>query len=180
MKPRTIVWGLGLVLAACASVPRGAPLLDSRAKRFEPSPGSANLYVYRPSQFTLSALVYDVTLDGLAFGRTAAGTYLHAELPAPGTYTITSQSEEPAPVRLSVEPGRNYFFLQEVAFGTRAGRSFLHPMDEATGRAGVLATELAVSQSPRGPAATPGCTRDLDCKGDRVCNEGSCVDPPRR
>jgi len=83
-------------------------------------------------------------------------------------------------VRLVVEPGKNYFFLQEVAFGTRAGRSFLHRVDEATGRAGVLASELALSQSPSGPAAAPGCTKDLDCKGDRVCNDGVCVEPRPR
>ena len=28
------------------------------------------------------------------------------------------------------------------------------------------------------PAAPAGCTKDVDCKGDRVCEQGTCV-PPR-
>ncbi|MCA9492503.1 MAG: hypothetical protein KC621_21365 [Myxococcales bacterium] len=27
------------------------------------------------------------------------------------------------------------------------------------------------------PAPTPGCTKDTDCKGDRVCEQGTCRDP---
>jgi hypothetical protein len=139
-----------LIGAACASVPRASLEADSGAKRFAPAEGKANLYVYRPRQFMLSAVGFDVSVDGLAFGRTAAGTYLHAQLPAPGVFILSSQSEAPAPVRLVVEPGQNYFFLQEVSFGAVEGRSFLHPMDDARGRAGVLACELVVSHQPSG------------------------------
>jgi len=35
------------------------------------------------------------------------------------------------------------------------------------------------------PAAAPapagaGCAKDVDCKGDRVCEQGHCVDPAAR
>ncbi len=30
---------------------------------------------------------------------------------------------------------------------------------------------------PPAAAAASGCTKDTDCKGDRVCNNGACVDP---
>jgi hypothetical protein len=36
------------------------------------------------------------------------------------------------------------------------------------------------SSAPDGPAPappTPGCTKDTDCKGDRVCDNGRCVTP---
>lgn len=26
--------------------------------------------------------------------------------------------------------------------------------------------------------ASPGCGKDVDCKGERICSEGSCIDPP--
>jgi len=28
------------------------------------------------------------------------------------------------------------------------------------------------------PAEAPGCTKDTDCKGSRICAKGECVDPP--
>lgn len=30
------------------------------------------------------------------------------------------------------------------------------------------------------PPAEPGCAKDVDCKGDRVCVGGACVDPPAK
>lgn len=29
-------------------------------------------------------------------------------------------------------------------------------------------------------AAAPGCTKDTDCKGERICEAGKCVEPPSR
>lgn len=200
---------LGLFACACAaSVQRAPETADAAAKRFTPAPGHANLYIYRPDQFKLSALAYNVNINAKAFGSTGAGTFLFAELEAPGTYTIDSESEVPAPVVLQVEPNKNYFFRQDVAFGTNSGRSTLQPVDEATGREGVNATERLVTHpvapspkptpstpldgSPPAPAnppasetappppsepATAGCTKDTDCKGDRICEAGRCVAP---
>ena len=47
---------------------------------------------------------------------------------------------------------------------------------------GCGAKEVADPASPV-PAAAPGapaasaCTKDTDCKGDRICTRGACVDP---
>jgi hypothetical protein len=30
---------------------------------------------------------------------------------------------------------------------------------------------------PAPPAATVGCARDVDCKGDRICTLGTCTSP---
>lgn len=36
----------------------------------------------------------------------------------------------------------------------------------------------APAGSTTAPAAASGCTKDTECKGDRICSSGSCVDPP--
>jgi hypothetical protein len=33
------------------------------------------------------------------------------------------------------------------------------------------------SAAPAEPAKTAGCARDMDCKGERVCEAGECVNP---
>lgn len=168
---------LAVLVVGCASVPLAPRALDEAAKQFRPAAGKANLYVYRPAQFTLSAVTLVVTLDGAAWGTTKAGTYLFGELPAPGRYTLLSQSEDPAPVVLEVEPGQSYFFQQDITFGAVAARSVLHPVDAQTGQAGVLQTQGAVTNPPLPAAKAAGCTKDTDCKGERVCTEGRCVAP---
>jgi hypothetical protein len=120
-----------------------------------------------------------VSIDETPLGRIRTGTYLYAAL-EPAQYTLTSQSERARPVALVVEAGKNYFFLQEFGMGWLEARSQLIPMDEATGRAGVLATELASSQPPPRPRPRVGCSKDTDCKGDRVCTAGACVDAAPR
>ena len=36
-----------------------------------------------------------------------------------------------------------------------------------------------VGWPPPAPAETPGCFKDTDCKGSRICVSSMCVDPPR-
>src|SRR5438105_2030126 len=42
-----------------------------------------------------------------------------------------------------------------------------------------LATALFAS-CPASQPALVGCAKDVDCKGARICEHGSCVDPPAR
>lgn len=185
---------LALILTGCVSVKMASKDDDARAKKFAPPPGKANVYVVRPSQVTLSALLFSVTIDGAPLGRTKVGTYLHSELP-PGIYTLSTQSETKSTVKLVAEAGKNYFYLQDVGFGAISARSELLPMSEPEGRAGVLDTELADSTPPppqaaelatpptpppATPAQMPGCGKDTDCKGDRICVSGACVEPPAK
>ena len=171
---------LGLAWGGCASVPMAPREVDAAAKQFAPPPGKANLYVFRPAQFKGSAIVLQVRVDQSALGRTKAGTFLYAPV-APGQYLVTSQSEEERPVILRAEEGVNYFFEQAIQFGWLEARSSLLAVDEVTGRQAVRATTMAASQAPppaRPSPSPPGCTKDTDCKGDRVCNAGACVEPP--
>jgi hypothetical protein len=34
--------------------------------------------------------------------------------------------------------------------------------------------------NPATEQTTPGCAKDADCKGDRICVEGTCVNPPEK
>jgi Protein of unknown function (DUF2846) len=169
---------VALALAGCAAtVPLAPATADRLAKTFRPPEGKANLYVYRPDRFVLSAVAVTVLLNGRGFGMTKVGTYLHTTV-EPGQYTLLSQGEDQAPVVVQAEPGKNYFFHQEVAFGALAARTGLVRVDEATGRDAVLASQMSASQAappPEVPAA--GCSKDSDCKGDRICTAGACVDP---
>jgi hypothetical protein len=36
----------------------------------------------------------------------------------------------------------------------------------------------AAAPAAKAPAAPPGCSRDTDCKGDRICVGGACENPP--
>jgi hypothetical protein len=38
-------------------------------------------------------------------------------------------------------------------------------------------TPAAADPTGAAPAAGPGCSRDTDCKGERICVQGSCVEP---
>jgi hypothetical protein len=174
-----VVVSVALGSSCAASVPLASQQADLAAKRFTPPAGKGGLYVYRPDQFRLKALTLNVSIDGAFFGQTKVGSYLYVEL-APGQYVVTSQSEVEVPVKLQVEAGRNYFFQQDIAFGTSSVRSTLLPVDEQTGRSAVMNSELAVTQAPVSSAPPPGCTKDADCKGERICDRGTCVDPPRR
>jgi hypothetical protein len=179
---RIIAWGCAAALAlGCASVPLAPVAQDSAAKAFQPPTGKANLYVFRPHAFKMSAVTVNVTLNGRALGLLKVGTYVHAAL-EPGRYTLLSQSSKEMPVLVVAEPGTNYFFeqiVEDAAVWQSFARTTLVKVDEAAGRAGVSANELAASHPAPPPEPTGfGCTKDTDCKGDRVCNAGACVEAP--
>jgi len=51
------------------------------------------------------------------------------------------------------------------------------PSPSASVSAAPTASAAPAQSTPSSPAA--GCTKDTDCKGDRVCDQGECVEPPR-
>jgi hypothetical protein len=80
----------------------------------------------------------------------------------------------------------------------RGWRAHAAALGLVAGAAGVLAILLACASTPAmqkqaappvpppPPAATPsepaapkgaGCSKDMDCKGDRICDKGECVSP---
>jgi hypothetical protein len=164
----TLAVGLlsGSVASGCAASVPMAPAASAQAsKTFQPPAGQAALYVYRPDQFKLSAVTVNVKVNGQSFGLLGVGTYLYTALP-PGQYTVVSVSEAEAPIVLTAEAGKNYFFQQEIAFGSTAAQTTLVRVDDAQGREAVLKSEMAASQPISAPAAASGCSKDANCKGE--------------
>ena len=160
------------LVAGCASVPMAPIEADAAAKRFEATPGKANLYVYRNENFG-GAVKMSVVLDGAMLGDTAAMTYLFTPVER-GHHQVTSKTENDSDVEFDAEEGKTYFLWQEVKMGVWTARSALHPVQEQEGRAAVLQCKLARANTLR-PA---GCSKDTDCKGERICKTGICVEPP--
>jgi hypothetical protein len=129
-----VVLALAL-LSGCASVPMMGAEEDTRAKSFAPSPGKANIYVYR-NETMGAAITMDVSLDGKSAGKTASKTYFLFEVD-PGTHALASTAENTSTLQVNAQPGRNYFVWQEVKMGVMTARSQLSLVDEATGKAAV-------------------------------------------
>ncbi|GAC1537640.1 MAG: hypothetical protein NVS2B9_03990 [Myxococcales bacterium] len=163
---------IAIFAAGCASVPLAPREADLAAKRFEPPPGQANLYVYRNERFGGAARL-SVALDGALLGDTAAMTYLYTPI-APGRHTIVSKAENDSDATIDAKAGTNYFLWQEVKMGLWTARSALRDMPEKTGREAVLECTMG---STRAPPASPGCATDRDCKGERICRAGVCGEP---
>jgi hypothetical protein len=165
--------GAALLASGCASVPMASHEADLAAKKFDVPPDRANLYVFRNESFG-GAIRMSVQLDGAVFGDTAAKAYLYSPI-APGPHTVVSKSENDSEVTIDANPGTNYFVWQEVKMGLWTARSELQQVDEAKGRAGVEECALAKTNAPQAPL---GCSKDTDCKGNRICRAGACVDSP--
>jgi uncharacterized protein DUF2846 len=164
-----VVVSLAVLASACASVPLAPPEADAQAKQFQaPPPGHANLYVYRNEGFG-GAVRMSVNLDGAALGDTAAKTYLYTPIPA-GTHTVVSKSENDSTAIIDARAGESYFVWQEVKMGLWSARSALQQVAEDRGRAGVLECKMGMTHPPA------GCSKDTDCKGNRVCEAGACVE----
>ena len=160
-----------VVAAGCASVPMAPVQADAAAKRFEATPGKANVYVYRNEHFG-GAVRMSVVLDGALLGDTAAYTFLYTPV-EPGHHHVMSKAENDSDVEFEAEEGKTYFLWQEVKMGVWSARSALRLVQEKEGRDGVLECKLGQTSAPR-PA---GCSKDTDCKGERVCKAGACVEP---
>jgi hypothetical protein len=132
-----------LLLNGCATVSMMPAEDDKRAKTFEVAGSKANIYLYRHETFG-AAIKMPVSLNGRMAGDTASKTYFLWEVD-PGTYDISSHTENTATLKLTVEAGKNYFVWQEVKMGLLMARSELKQVDEATGRREVAECSRAVS-----------------------------------
>lgn len=166
----SMVLCVSALVSACASVPLAAPEADAEAKLFKPPPpGHANLYVFRDESFG-GAVRMSVNLDGTALGDTAAKTYLYVPIPA-GVHTVVSKAENDSSATIDAQPGGTYFLWQEVKMGLWTARSALQQVQEDRGREGVLQCKLGMTNRP-----VAACAKDTDCKGNRICEAGACVE----
>lgn len=118
-----------LALGGCAQLP--PPPEDAAAKRFEPVPGSAVVYLARSS--LEPGYVAPVVLDDEPIGSTYRGTFLRLELP-PGRYKLRGLAGDSGSIRLEVRAGEIHY-IQHNTYGYRSftGSSFIR-VDAARGQ----------------------------------------------
>ena len=141
MRILLLLGALAALVSGCASVPMTPPEADASAKRFQPRPGMANIYLYRNETFG-AAVTMSVSLDGRIMGRTGPKTYFLWEVP-PGRHEIQSHTENLETLAVNAEAGKSYYIWQEVKMGMFSPRSLLQLMPEAEGRTGVLECQRA-------------------------------------
>lgn len=111
---------LMLILAGCAQLPPAPE--DAAAKRFEPAPGKAVVYLARPP--AEPGFIAPVVLGDEPVGATYRGTYLRLELP-PGRHELRGFGGDSGSIRLDTRAGEIYY-VQHNTYGYRtfAGSSF--------------------------------------------------------
>lgn len=128
------------IAAACAPLPPSPA--DIAAKRFETVPGQAVIYLVRPDP-DASRDGATLWLDDRMMGSTFPGTYFRWVVP-PGRHRIAGYASDSGNITLDTAPGRVYFVFQSFGrpFGF-SGISTFQPLDDRTGRAMVMSSQLA-------------------------------------
>jgi len=129
---------LALALAGCAPLPPSPQ--DIEAKRFDPVPGKAVIYLFRE----YPDITYDVAtvmLDDQMMGSTYPGTYFRWVV-EPGRHHIRGYAGDNGQIVVDVAPERMYFIQQSVTRTFGFAQSWFRPIPEPYGRAGVLRGEL--------------------------------------
>jgi hypothetical protein len=130
---------LAFALAGCAPLPPSEA--DIAAKRFEPVPGKAVIYVVRDLP-DLTREAATVMLDDNMMGSTYPGTYFRWVV-EPGRHQIRGFAGDAGAMTLDVAPDRLYFVQQSYTRGLSGfGHSFFQPVPEPYGRGAVLRGEL--------------------------------------
>ena len=139
----TFVAAVLLISGCAATVEMATPELDQAAKTYVPPEGQANIYVTRKDQFTGSAVLFQVVVDGRMLGAIAPGTY-HMMSVEPGRHIVAATSmENQASQKIEAEAGHCYFFEVTPKAGWMAARVDVQPMTEAEGRTAVTENSLA-------------------------------------
>lgn len=128
-----------LLLAGCAQLPPSAE--DIQAKRFEPLPDKAVIYIVRDN--VGSHLDHSLWLDESALITTHTGTYYRWEV-APGAHRIKGGAESTSSLALNVEAGKVYF-VHHIVYGVEWNAAYLtglERLDDQTGRARVAQARL--------------------------------------
>lgn len=93
-----------------------------------PGANEAVVYFVRPARVG-GAINFFAFVDETPVGATRARDYTGAVVPA-GERVIWARSGNVSAIRFTLEPGRTYYFEQEVKMGAMRARVGLEPMDE--------------------------------------------------
>jgi hypothetical protein len=130
-----------LVLAAAACAPLPPSPADIQAKRFEPVPGKAVIYVVR-NRPDLSDDAATIMVDDRMVGTTYPGTYLRVVV-EPGRHQIRGYAGDNGRFVLDVPPDGVYFVQQSVTkLFTGMAQSQFRPIPDSYGRSAVMHAEL--------------------------------------
>lgn len=134
-----VLFLLAFVLTACAPLPPSPE--DIQAKRFEPVPGKAVIYLVRDIP-DISREAATVMLDDNMMGSTYEGTYFRWVV-EPGRHQIRGFAGDAGAMTLDVWPDRIYYVQQSYTRGfTGFGQSFFRHIPEPYGRGAVLRSVL--------------------------------------
>ena len=128
-----------LLLAGCVQLPPSPQ--DLQAKKFDPVPGRAVIYIVRTPMDSREAS--GLALDDSAQITTLGGTYYRWEV-APGAHRIAGLAAANESITLTVAAG-NIYFLEHTVRGTeRSGPQLtsLRQINEQNGRALVRRAQL--------------------------------------
>jgi len=141
------------LLSGCASVKPAGPGQEADVKRFEVPATQSRIYIYR-NEFLGTLVGLDLVLDGRPAGTTKGKTFVVADVEA-GEHQLVSKGENTDTLNLTTRAGEASYVWQEVKMGLLSAGSRLHSVDAATGRAGVLETQLVISPLMKNTEAAP-------------------------
>lgn len=136
---RALIALLSLAAAGCAQLPPTPA--DIAAKKFEPLPDKAVIYVVRQPMDSQEPA--GLMMENGEQVTTLPGTYYRWEV-SPGTHRILSLTPHSVTLTIDTQPGRIYFVRHTVIGTLRTGPTLaaLTPIDERLGRSLVLGSEM--------------------------------------
>jgi hypothetical protein len=144
MKPLLRAFAISTILllfGGCVTPPPPTAA-EIQAKRFEPVPGKAVVYLYR-DQVNFPTVAAPIALDGSDVGANFAGTFFRFVVD-PGEHRISGTVADIGSIRFKVEPNQIYF-VQQTALVTRTVDlmgTVYNLVDPAVGRARVSEYQL--------------------------------------
>jgi hypothetical protein len=144
---RLMLTGLCLIISGCVSaammltpptVPLASEQSDAAAKRFQPQPGKASVYVMQEYIFTGKVTLFQVSLDGKDQGKLSPGTYFLFTVP-PGKHEVSSKGEAISGTEkiYAVEGGIYYIEIRPKS-DIKAPSAIIFRIDQQRGRRLVL------------------------------------------
>ena len=126
-KVRTIlsIYSVLFLLGGCAS---GAIYNEAMVSFPSLAASEGRIMLYRNTMMG-AAVQPSVRINGEIVGKAKPKGFFYVDLPAPGTYTISTQTEAVKMTKISIEPGQTKYVRLEMQMGVMVGR--INPVEVA-------------------------------------------------